>query len=348
MPKFLAACAVLLAGLLLLPLTGALGLAGGTPPSEAAMRDIPVLYLAAYRRAVEQRCPQLPWTVLAAIGKVESDHGRSSGAVTHPDGQVVPPIIGVTLDGTSGNRAISDTDGGVFDGDPVRDRAVGPMQFLPSTWASVGVDATGDGRADPHNALDAVHGAARYLCEAGAGEPGRLRRAIWTYNNSSDYVDTVLGWAARYSTATGAGPADPVLVAAVLSNPRLEIYLGGRRDIAEGRIDSRVLVVLQLATEHWRISVSSLQTGHSKCVGGGSYEGCNVSNHWEGRAFDVYRVDGRSVDVNNKDAHAFTLWLASLPAELAPDGIGSPWAVQLPGYFHDRAHQDHVHVGYDR
>jgi hypothetical protein len=338
-----------LAGLLLLPLTGALGLAGGASPSDTALRDIPALYLAAYQRAVEQRCPTLPWTVLAAIGKVESDHGRSRGAVTQPDGQLVPPIIGVALDGTSGNRAIGDTDGGLFDSDPVHDRAVGPMQFLPSTWAHAGVDATGDGRADPHNALDAAHAAARYLCEAGAGDPGRLRGAIWTYNNSWEYVDTVLGWAARYSTAIGSGPADPVLVAAVLSNPRLEIYIGGRTDIAEGRIDNRVLLVLQLATEHWSISVSSLQTGHSKCVGGGSYEGCNVSNHWEGRAFDVHRVGGQPVDTRNDQAYEFTVWLSSLPAELVPDGVGSPWAdLQLPGYFHDAAHRHHVHVGYDR
>ncbi|MDP8975640.1 MAG: hypothetical protein M3N28_04605 [Actinomycetota bacterium] len=70
--------------------------------------------------------------------------------------------------------------------------------------------------------------------------------------------------------------------------------------------------------------MSSLQTGHSKCVGGGSYEGCSVSNHWYGRAFDVYRVNGELVTTANTEAYAFTMWLSTLEAEMRPDEIGSP------------------------
>lgn len=349
MLKLAAAGAATISGLVVVPLLAAVSWLAGPLPSTTAIADIPANFLSLYQEAVAQRCPTLPWSVLAAVGKIESDHGRVGGGALQPNGRVSPPIIGIPLDGSSGTQEIRDTDGGLFDGDPVHDRAVGPMQFIPSTWALLGIDASGDGLADPHNAIDAIHTGARYFCDAGAGDPAQLRRALWTYNNSWDYVDEVLAWAARYATLTSSGPADPVLIAAVLGSPRLEIYAAGRRDIAAGRIDNRVMATLLLAAEQWTLSVSSLQTGHSKCVGGGSYAGCNVSNHWYGRAFDVHRVNGEPVTAGNADAYAFTVWLSSLEAGLTPDGIGSPWPElrHLPGHFHDAAHLHHIHVGYD-
>lgn len=349
MLKLAAAGAATIGGLILVPLLAAAAWLTGPGPSAEAIDDIPPAYLEIYRDAVAQRCPTLAWSVLAGIGKIESDHGRTGGGSLQPDGRVSPPIIGIPLDGTSGTREIRDTDGGLFDGDPVHDRAVGPMQFIPSTWVSSGLDASGDGLADPHIAMDAIHAAARHLCDVGAGDPAQLRQAIWTYNNSWDYVDEVLIWASRYATITSVGPADPVLVAAVLTNPRLDIYEAGRLDIEAGRIDNRVLAVLLRASEHWTLSVSSLQTGHSKCAGGGSYAGCNVSNHLHGRAFDVHRVNGTPVTASNADAYAFTIWLSSLDHDLTPHEIGSPWHELngLPGHFHDAAHLGHIHVGYD-
>src|SRR5699024_3512810 len=71
----------------------------------------------------------LGWTTIAAIGSVESNHGTHRGASVGPDGRVAPPIRGVALDGTPGVELIPDTDGGALDGDPVHDRAMGPMQF---------------------------------------------------------------------------------------------------------------------------------------------------------------------------------------------------------------------------
>ena len=132
----------------------------------------------------------------------ESDHARFGNATMNAGGDVTPWIIGIPLDGTRGTRAIRDTDGGHWDRDPVWDRAVGPMQFIPSTWRAYGVDATGSGVADPHNFIDAVHSAARYLCANGAGKPDRLRQAVFRYNNSWAYVDQVLTIAERYSTAS--------------------------------------------------------------------------------------------------------------------------------------------------
>lgn len=335
--------------LMAVPLLASAAMVGADVPSDEAIGDVPPLVLAAYRDAVRQRCPAIPWSVLAGIGKVESDHGRFGRGRLQADGRVTPPIIGIPLDGTNGTAEIRDTDDGLFDGDVVYDRAVGPMQFIPGTWATHGVDASGDGLADPHNAIDAIHAAAGYLCAVGGDDPTGLRRALWSYNRSWDYVDEVLDWAARYQSAPLAGAADSVLVATVLANPRLDIYAAGRRDIAAGRIDNRVLVTLQLASQRWTLSVSSLQSGHSKCVGGGSRDGCRVSNHWHGRAFDVHRVNGVAVSAGNPDAYAFTLWLSSLPADLRPDEIGGPWPALegLPGHFHDEGHLRHVHVGHD-
>jgi membrane-bound lytic murein transglycosylase B len=70
------------------------------------------------------------------------------------------------------------------------------MQFLPSTWRAYGVDGDGDGHADIDDLADAVFSAANHLCANGAGDPARLRSALWNYNHSSAYVERVLQVAA--------------------------------------------------------------------------------------------------------------------------------------------------------
>jgi len=144
------------------------------------------------------------WTILAGIGQVESRHGRIDASHDlAADGQVTPHIRGRPLDGTAGTQTIPDTDGGEFDGDPVWDRAVGPLQFIPTTWAELGRDGNGDGMADPDNLYDAALTAAAHLC---LREPGdyevreQLRRALIAYNASGEYADDVLEWIDRYSS----------------------------------------------------------------------------------------------------------------------------------------------------
>ncbi len=165
-------------------------------PSEDAVADIPALLLNVYA-AQSTACPGLPWQVVAAIGKVESNHGRFGGSSIDPDGVVSPPIIGIALNGTNGTAAIRDTDNGVHDYDPVWDRAVGPFQFIPSSWAIYGQDGNRDGLRDPHNVHDAIPAVVAHLCPYGSVTD--LEAAIFSYNHSGEYVQLVLEWASRYT-----------------------------------------------------------------------------------------------------------------------------------------------------
>jgi membrane-bound lytic murein transglycosylase B len=166
--------------------------------SSLASDGIPTTALEAYQRAARRESERDPscglsWPLLAAIGRVESDHGRFAGAVLHTDGRSTPRVIGIALTG-QGTARITDTDGGRLDGDRTYDRAVGPMQFIPSTWAGYRADGNGDGIADPFNIFDAAAAAAHYLCAAGGDLTtlaGQLR-AVHAYNDSDAYVALVL------------------------------------------------------------------------------------------------------------------------------------------------------------
>lgn len=172
--------------------------------------DIPPRMLTAYKKAVPlvgryvPRCRGMRWPVLAGIAKVESNHaiGRSIA----DNGDISPRIYGVLLNGSGagGNTtAIPDTDGGRWDGTASGERAVGPFQFLPSTWEGIGKDANGDKTADPHNADDAALGAAVYLCGNGRDltKRSQLEAAILQYNHSTEYLSNVLGWIDQYTAA---------------------------------------------------------------------------------------------------------------------------------------------------
>lgn len=147
------------------------------------------------------------WNTLAAIGFVESDHGRLGGAEILPNGDTSQPVLGPRLSGGPSIAAIRDTDGGQLDGDSVWDRAVGPMQFIPSSWKLFGVDANGDGVADPNNIDDAVFAAVRHLCASGSmSTPDGWRRAVLDYNDSPEYANAVArqaNWYAARSKQAG-------------------------------------------------------------------------------------------------------------------------------------------------
>jgi hypothetical protein len=129
---------------------GAVGGAVGAVQAQVP----PATYFALYRAAAPT-CPGMPWTLLAAVGQVESGHGRNNG----------PSSAG----------------------------ALGPMQFMPRTFAAYAVDGDHDGYASPWSPADAVFTAARYLCVNGGGSPATVRRALFAYNRATWYVDLVLG-----------------------------------------------------------------------------------------------------------------------------------------------------------
>jgi membrane-bound lytic murein transglycosylase B len=167
--------------------------------STASTSGIPAAALAAYQRAetvinsADRGC-HLSWQLVAAIGRVESDHGRTNGNSLDTKGVAQPGIYGIALDGTHGTSTIADTDAGQYDADAKFDRAIGPMQFIPSTWSVVGVDADGDGKRNPQDIDDAALATAVYLCsgEDDLATVAGQRGAVLRYNHSQSYVDLVL------------------------------------------------------------------------------------------------------------------------------------------------------------
>ncbi|MFD9114656.1 lytic transglycosylase domain-containing protein [Streptomyces bottropensis] len=185
------------------PTTGPDGGPGTTGASESG---IPATVLDAYKKAeasLRESKPgcNLPWQLLAAIGKVES--GQASGGRVDAEGTTIGKILGPQLNG-NGFANISDTDNGAYDDDSKHDRAVGPMQFIPSTWEWAGRDGNGDGAKDPNNVYDAALAAGHYLCrfDWDLSNDANLRSAILSYNNSTEYYNTVMSWLAHYRKGT--------------------------------------------------------------------------------------------------------------------------------------------------
>ncbi|MGW3684866.1 lytic transglycosylase domain-containing protein [Streptomyces sp. NPDC005125] len=196
------------------------GTSTNLPITGSAESGIPASVLDAYKKAQrsiassDAAC-RLPWQLLAAIGKVES--GQARGGRVDANGTTFSPILGPVLNG-QGFAMIKDTDNGAYDGDSTHDRAVGPMQFIPSTWATWGQDGNDDGRKDPNNIYDAALAAGHYLC-AGSRDlaiAADLDRAVLSYNHSNEYLRTVRSWFDYYKRGThevpdGTGVVPPPL-----------------------------------------------------------------------------------------------------------------------------------------
>lgn len=213
--------------------SGGLPQIGGTAAPDGGLfattaHGIPDAALSAYQRAAailnaaDPGC-NLDWTLIAAIGRVESDHGRFGGNALGEDGVARPGIYGIPLNGSGRTARVTDTDGGALDNDTVYDRAVGPMQFIPGTWSVVGVDADEDGVKNPQDIEDAATATGVYLC-AGSGDlsnDAEKRAAVYRYNHSTAYVEQVLAIEAAYAggnytpvpngtaSATTLTPVDP-------------------------------------------------------------------------------------------------------------------------------------------
>ncbi|GAB3589700.1 hypothetical protein GCM10027446_02810 [Angustibacter peucedani] len=207
---------------------------GPTSPRLAGLQRLdvgglrlPAALLAAYRAAAAAApagC-HLPVSLLAGIGQVES--GSLAGRSLDAAHRAVPPVLGPVLDG-SRTAAVRDSDGGRLDGDVRWDRAVGPMQFIPGTWARYGQDADHDGVADPQDVDDAAAAAATYLCAGGRdlATAAGLRAAVLSYNHSDAYLAVVLAWQQRFAvdgvrtTTAPSVPPAPQVTTPATTRPR--------------------------------------------------------------------------------------------------------------------------------
>jgi hypothetical protein len=298
--------------------------------SAFALADIPKRYLGFYSEAAAT-CRGLTWQVLAAIGKIESDHGRSSAP-------------------------------GVKSGVNRFGCCAGPMQFnirngRPSTWDTWGTGVV----AQVYDPVHAVPAAARKLCGDGLAQPERIHQdpcpnvlgsaalhlALKRYNNACWYVHEVVTLAGRYtSSAPPPAPSKDPFVRALVANNRITTTTSHgcnpKADLASGRLDLRVQSLLAVVAERHRIRLSCLHTGHSRFVKGTN----RISNHTVWRALDIDRVDGKPVAKTSTAAHALALWLDGLQGPLRPSEIGSPWQIRHRPYFTDEGHQGHLHIGY--
>jgi hypothetical protein len=292
----------------------------GFDPSARALSEIPPRYLRLYLDAGERYAID-PW-VLAGIGSVESQHGKSNAPGVH---------AGVNAFGC----------------------CAGPMQFsivgIPSTWDTFGVDGDNDGRTSVYDPADAIPAAARYLRASGA--PGDYRAALFAYNHAQWYVDQVLAKANEYRGLARGRELEPPRVSdarlgEVLHNPRITLSPIQRSDLRSGLIDRRVITTMAIIARRHSIVITALRSDHSRTTVDGA-----VSNHAEGRAMDIGEVDGEVCRGIRTGACAeLVRALARIEGPLRsteliycwdPDGPGDPRG------FARSDHCDHMHVGWD-
>jgi Transglycosylase SLT domain len=220
-------------------------------PSPSALADIPPTFLEIYRRAADDH--GLDWSVLAAIGKVESDHGRSR----------LPGVqSGFNCAGAAGPMQL-----GVGAGD----HGCGDAG---DAWATYAVDGDGDGRRDVYDPADSIPAAARYLRAAGA--PDDYRRAIFAYNHAAWYVAEILATAERYR---GLSTGQPNMVHRVPFFGRWLALVPGTTVRCDARIVDDVVYMIRRFT----LTVTACFAAAGHAIGG---------EHPLGLAIDAVPADG--------------------------------------------------------
>lgn len=314
--------ALAMLGLLMMLMVGSTASqASGDLPSASARSDIPADYLEHYMRAGHEY--KTDWWVLAGIGKVETNHGRST----------LP---------------------GVASGVNAYGCCAGPMQFAVSaaagcrvcvgdTWGAYGVDGNGDGIKSVYDPADAIPAAANYTSANGA--PRDWKRALWRYNQSDAYYHEVMEWADRYRQPATLTPIDGVTAEYIASHPNISFHHPCQRsDVLSGQIDQRVLSLLAIVAQAHRIGVSSMRCDHSPFTSSG-----RPSNHGAGRAFDISDVDGQAC-TGSRDGNCgrLAIQIAHIQGSLRPTEL--IYCFDPDGAAEDAFaaadHCDHIHVGH--
>ena len=250
--------------------------------STASTSGIPSAALAAYQRAetvinaADKTC-KLPWQLVAAIGRVESDHGRTNGNSLDSNGVARPGIYGLPLNGKNHTSRILDTDAGQYDADTRFDRAVGPMQFIPSTWSVVGVDADGDAQRNPQDIDDAALATAVYLCSGNddLSTSGGQHDAVFRYNHSASYVNLVLSIMRAYtsgdftSVPNGTTSAGYFVPATPANNPGVRHHQGQHQNGTGGGSGGGGSTTPSTSTSNNPTTTTPTQTPSTPAGGGG-------------------------------------------------------------------------------
>jgi hypothetical protein len=307
--------------------------------SAFALSDIPPDYLGLYITAAK-RCPALTWQLLAGIGKVETDHGRTPAPGVH---------TGVNSYGCCS----------------------GPMQFNirngpPSTW-----DTYGDGNpTHVYQPQYAIPAAANKLCTDGLQHPTTIHhdpcptvtgtpaqhQAVLAYNHACWYVHQVLTLATRYTTTPQTTPTtpptpptiDPIdpFTRALTKNPHLQTTsshgCNTKPDLGNPQLDLRIQSLLVILSQHWTLRISCIHTGHTKHVEATT----RISNHYLWRAIDIDQVNHQPVRAGATNTKALLDYLDQLQGPLRPIEVGSPFAISHRPFFTNQAHQEHIHIGY--
>jgi len=296
--------------------------------SVFALADIPSEYLALYLQAAHT-CPALSWQLLAGIGKVETNHGRTTAPGVHS---------GVNTFGC----------------------CAGPMQFNirngpPTTWDTYG-DGTPTHVYQPQYAIPA---AAHKLCTDGLANPTQIthdpcptvtgtpaqHHAILAYNHACWYAHQVLTLASRYTTTPTPPPPDP-FTQALAHNPNLQPTTthgcNPQPDLANPQLDLRIQSLLTVMASHWTLRISCVHSGHSRHVNGTT----RISNHTLWRAVDIDQINHQPISPTSPTTRALITWLDHLQGPLRPTEIGSPIPLGHRPYFTNQAHQHHIHIGY--
>jgi hypothetical protein len=319
----------------------------------SAVATIPPSYLSLYQKWGSTF--GVPWQLLAAVGSVESRHGRDPAAyVPHTRG-----VLGPMQFQARSNKAAKRID------------AAGDQGF-GGTW---GIWRKSSGHPpyrmdDPDDEIAAA--AAKIAADAGAEH--LWPRALWRYNALHSYRKTVLRRAARFGMSSACGllrqseqaslsapapgkstpaaPATPsgldsALAAtpkSLLANDAIAFSPAAADDIARGVADARLVHLLAWIAQRHQVVVSVVKTGHPRFVTGTH----KVSNHWYGRAATISEVDGRPVAPGSGSAAALWNELQSAPKALRPDEVGAPWSVAgNPRWFGGPSEQAEIHVGFD-